>query len=228
MLLFAHSRQSDIDRLEPTAAHAHIYAMKRRTFIAGSTALAALGLASAGHAQGAEELARIDTYLNAMREAGGRFVQFNSDGSRSEGELWIRKPGLMRFEYDAPHSHVVISDGVWVAVVDRRSNDDANRVPLSRTPLNLILRDNIDLLRTGAVQRIRKSGAETRLIMIDPDEPDSGTLEMVFTENPLSLSRWITTNPQGQRTEIQLTDLQEGVSIPRGMFSIEAALTNRG
>ena len=132
LLLFAHSRQSDIDRLEPTAAHAHIYPMKRRTFIAGSTALAALGLASAGHAQGAEELARIDTYLNAMREAGGRFVQFNSDGSRSEGELWIRKPGLMRFEYDAPHSHVVISDGVtrlsiarqlyWIHIADQAIN----------------------------------------------------------------------------------------------------------
>ncbi len=201
--------------------------MERRVFIAGLTALGATGLATAGRAQGAAELERIDAYLNAMRSARGRFVQFNSDGSQSAGQYWLRKPGLMKFEYDAPHPHVIVADGTWVAVVDRNSNDDPHRYPVGRTPLNLILRDRIDLLNTGAVQRIRKSAAQTTLVAIDPDDPDSGTLEMVFSENPLALTQWVTTNPQGQRTTIQLASMEQNMDLPRNMFSIEQEVLRR-
>ena len=196
--------------------------MDRRNFIAGLTALGASGLATAGHAQGADELARIDAYLNAMRSAQGTFVQFNSDGSSSQGEYWIKKPGLMKFEYADPHPHVIVADGTWVAVVDRASNDEPHQYPISQTPLNLILRDQIDLLNSGAVQRVVKSGSRTTLMAVDPNERDTGSLELVFDENPLALREWVTINPQGQRTTVRLNSMQQNVELPRRMFSIQA------
>jgi len=196
--------------------------MDRRIFLAGLGALGASGLASAGHAQGADELARIDAYLNAMRSAQGSFVQFNSDGSSSQGEYWIKKPGLMKFEYAAPQQHVIVADGTWVAVVDRSSNDDPHQYPVSQTPLNLILRDQTNLLNSGVVQRVVKSGSRTTLMAQDPDERDSGSLELVFDENPLALREWVTINPQGQRTTVRLTSMQQNVDLPRRMFSIQA------
>ena len=195
--------------------------------MAGLTALAASGLATAGHAQGAEELARIDAYLNAMRSAQGTFTQFNNDGSSSQGQYWIKKPGLMKFEYARPHPHVIVADGTWVAVVDRNSNDQPQQYPISQTPLNLILRDRVDLLSSGAVQRVVKSGNRTTLMAIDPGQRDSGQLELVFDENPLALREWVTINPQGQRTTVRLNSMQQNVDLPRRMFSIQAEALNR-
>ncbi|SOH92581.1 Outer membrane lipoprotein-sorting protein [Monaibacterium marinum] len=198
-----------------------MYPMERRIFIAGLTALGASGLATAGHAQGAEELARIDAYLNAMRSAQGTFVQYNSDGSTSEGEYWIKKPGLMKFEYAQPHPHIIVADGVWVAVIDRSSNDAPQQYPIRSTPLNLILRDETDLLASGVVRRITRSDGRTT-IMASDDEED-GSLEMVFDDNPIALRQWVTINPQGQRTTIELTSMEQNVELPRRMFSIQAA-----
>jgi len=157
-----------------------------------------------------------------MRSAQGSFVQFNSDGSSSQGEYWIKKPGLMKFEYAAPQQHVIVADGTWVAVVDRSSNDDPHQYPVSQTPLNLILRDQTNLLNSGVVQRVVKSGSRTTLMAQDPDERDSGSLELVFDENPLALREWVTINPQGQRTTVRLTSMQQNVDLPRRMFSIQA------
>ncbi|WP_316015957.1 outer membrane lipoprotein carrier protein LolA [Roseobacter sp. HKCCA0434] len=201
--------------------------MERRYFIAGLTALTATGLATAGRAQGAEELARVDAYLNGMRSARGSFLQYNANGSQSSGQYWLKKPGLMKFEYAPPHPHIVMADGTWVATIDRNSNDTPNQVPLGSTPLNLILRDNINLLSSGAVQRVRKEGARTTLQAIDPSDPSSGSLELVFDENPLRLRQWVTINPQGERTTIQLTSMEQNIDLPRNMFSIQAEALRR-
>ena len=161
--------------------------------------------------------------MNAMRSARGSFIQFNSDGSRSSGQYYLDKPGRMRFEYAAPHPHIIVADGTWVAVVDRNSNDTPAQYPVSQTPLNLILRDRVNLAGSGAIQRVVKSGSSTTLHAIDPSEPGSGRIELVFDENPLALREWTTVNPQGQRTQIRLTSMEQNVDLSRRLFSIQAA-----
>lgn len=202
--------------------------MNRRLFLAAAAALFAPALpGTEALAQGGADVQRITTYLNAITTLTGSFVQTNPDGSISEGRFYIRKPGLMRFEYEPPNPAVVISDGVWVGVVDKASNADAQRYPLSDTPLDILLRDRVDLAREGAVQNVEKGNGQLRVTAADPDNPRQGSLTLVFSDRPLELRQWIVVDDRGQVTTVLLSEMRRGVELERSLFSIEAAELDR-
>ena len=112
-------------------------------------------LAGAAAAQDGRDLARISAYLNAMRTAEGSFVQIAPNGETSDGRFYISRPGRIRFEYTPPNPTLVVSDGTWVAVFDLRTCSQQT-APLSETPLDILLRDRVDLRKEGAVTGIER------------------------------------------------------------------------
>ena len=49
-------------------------------------------------AQSAENLQKIETYLNSMKSIEATFVQMASNGATAEGRLFIKKPNKIRME----------------------------------------------------------------------------------------------------------------------------------
>jgi outer membrane lipoprotein-sorting protein len=189
---------------------------RRRLMIAAAAAALA---AAPAFAQDARDLARISNYLNATETLQGRFVQVDPDAVVSEGEFYIRRPGRMRFDYAPPNPALVIADGFWVAVVDQR-DQSADRYPLSETPLNLLLKENVDLRREGAVRRIERSDDQLRVTAIDPASPETGELTMIFSNNPLELRQWVVTDAQGAVTTVALSETRTNAPIPADRFVI--------
>ena len=52
----------------------------------------------------------------------GNFVQVGPDGSKSEGEFYLQKPGKVRFDYNPPSPIELIADGRrwWCATASSR------------------------------------------------------------------------------------------------------------
>lgn len=171
--------------------------------LALGTVLAALP----GAAQDGRDLARISAYLNAMRTAEGSFVQIAPNGETSDGRFYISRPGKIRFEYTPPNPTLVVSDGTWVAVFDLRSCNQQT-APLSQTPLELLLRDRVDLRKEGAVTGIERRPGQMRVRAINPDDPGQGSITMIFSENPLELRQWIVEDAQGQLTTVALSEVK--------------------
>lgn len=195
--------------------------MNRRTLIAAALALPLFGLASPSSANDARELARISAYLNSITTLTGAFVQIDPDGILSEGEFYMSRPGRIRFEYGEPNPALVISDGFWVAVVDKRYNQ-VDRYPLSETPLNLILKENVNLSQEGAVEGVEVADGQMRVTAHDPSNPDRGSITMIFGANPLELRQWIVNDAQGGATTVALSDTRSNVSISAEKFVIPA------
>lgn len=194
--------------------------MNRRDLLtAGLGALAIAALAPAASAQDGRELARISTYLNSIDTMTGEFVQIDPDGLLSQGFFFMSRPGRIRFEYEEPNPALVVSDGFWVGVQDKRYGS-VDRYPLSETPLNLILKKDVDLGSEGAVRSIRKLDDQMRVMAQDPDYPERGSITMVFGENPLELRQWIVTDAQGGDTTVALSEIKRGVSIEPAQFVI--------
>ena len=191
--------------------------MKRRFFLSAAAALV-LSFAPA-MAQDSRELARISAYLNSISTLTGDFVQIDPDGIISEGQFYISRPGRIRFEYNEPNPALVIADGFWVGVVDKRY-DSVDRYPLSETPLNLILKKNINLAEEGAVKSIQNSDGQMRVLAEDPDYPERGTITLVFGSNPLELRQWIISDAQGGNTTVALSETRAGVSVEPKQFVI--------
>ena len=180
--------------------------------------LAASG-ALAGPAEDARDLARISNYLNATDTITGAFVQVDPDAVVSEGEFYMRRPGRLRFEYDDPNPALVVADGFWVAVIDKRDGG-IDRTRLADTPLELLLKENVDFRREDAVRRIERSGGQLAVTAVDPDDPGLGEITMVFSNNPLALRQWVVTDAQGRTTSVALRDTRTNVPIPNDQFVI--------
>lgn len=168
-------------------------------------------------------LAEISAYLNKMKTAKGEFTQINDDGSISTGKIYIKRPGRVRFEYNAPDSGLVIAGSRTVVIFDKKSNQPAETYPLKRTPLSLILADNVDLSRARMVKNHRFDGTATIVTAQDPEHPEYGNIEMKFTAAPVELRQWIINNSNGSRTTVVLGALEKGAKLPNRLFDIGEA-----
>lgn len=192
--------------------------------------IAVLALAFASGAASAQQLslAQISGYLNQLQTAQGGFTQINADGTLSTGQIYIKRPGRIRFEYNAPSNALVMAGGGSVAIFDPRSNTGPDRYPLNQTPLSIILQDNVDLDRADMVTNVVSDGTTTTVTAQDPDNPNYGSIQLVFTANPVELRQWIVTDEFGSETTVILNDLIPGGAIGDILFNITAETRKRG
>ena len=171
-------------------------------------------------------LNEISRYLNGLKTVVADFTQVNADGSVTPGRVFIHRPSRVRFEYKGD-STLVLASGGQVAVFDRKSNTGAQQYPLSRTPLNIILADNVNLGRNGSVIGHSERKNTTVVTAQDPQHPEYGNIQMVFTANPTELRQWVVTDDTGKKTTVILGEMQKGVQIPPSRFSITSEVERR-
>ena len=171
-------------------------------------------------------LNEISRYLNGLKTVVADFTQVNADGSVTPGRVFIHRPGRVRFEYKGD-STLVLASGGQVAVFDRKSNTGAQQYPLSRTPLNIILADNVNLGRNGSVIGHSERKNTTVVTAQDPQHPEYGNIQMVFTANPTELRQWVVTDDTGKKTTVILGEMQKGLQIPPSRFSITSEVERR-
>jgi outer membrane lipoprotein-sorting protein len=212
--------------LAPPRASRHIRVMTRPfpwfAALAAAACVALVSPALATPAEDARDLARISNYLNAIGTLEGGFVQVDPGGVVSEGDFYMRRPGRLRFEYDPPNPTLIVVDGFWVGVIDARDGG-VDRVPLSDTPLSLLLKEDVDLRREGSVTNIERSADQLAVTARDPEGETPGEIVMVFSNNPLELRQWIVVDAQGAKTTVALRDMRRDVAIPNAQFVIENA-----
>jgi len=199
----------------------------RRYILTGLAAMATTAFAGLASAQQLS-LTEVSNYLNRMQTAQGGFTQINGDGTLSTGQIFIKRPGRIRFEYNPPDNSLVMAGGGQVAIFDPRSNQTAERYPLNQTPLKIILERNVDLGRARMVTGHTSDGTTTTVTAQDPDNPQYGNIQMVFTANPIELRQWIVTDDVGDTTTVILNDLVQGGGIGDIKFNILHEIGQRG
>lgn len=165
-------------------------------------------------------LNQVSGYLNALQTAQGGFTQINADGTLSTGQIYIKRPGRIRFEYNAPDNSLVMAGGGQVAIFDPKSNNGPDRYPLNQTPLKIILERNVNLGAARMVTGHTSDGTQTTVTAQDPEHPEYGNIQMVFTANPIELRQWIVTDDVGSQTTVILNDLVPGAAIGDIKFNI--------
>lgn len=173
-------------------------------------------------------LSVISEYLNSLKITQTEFTQTNDDGSVSTGKMFMHRPGRVRFEYDPPDDSLVVAGGGKVAVFDAKSNQPPEQFPLSRTPLSLILARKVNLGRAKMVVGHTFDETTTSVIAQDPKNPEYGTIEIIFTDNPVQLRQWVITDGLGQKTTVKLGAIQSMKSLRSTLFNIIYEVSERG
>jgi len=161
-------------------------------------------------------LQRVAAYLNGIRTMTARFSQVASNG-QSSGTMYISRPGRMRFEYDAPNPITLIADTFYVYYWDKDLHQ-VQQVGLKSTPAWFFLRDPINFTGDSIVTGFQRADNQIQISVVERANPDSGSLTMVFTENPLSLRQWTVVDQQGKTTTVALSGLQYGVALNPNLF----------
>ncbi|SES29465.1 Outer membrane lipoprotein-sorting protein [Tranquillimonas rosea] len=201
--------------------------MDRRHFLAATAAAALTGVAAPAQAAPIS-LNELSRYLNALGSAEADFTQINNDGTISTGRLYIQRPGRARFDYAEPEETLVMAGGGQVAIFDGKSNvATPETYPLAQTPLNIILESNVDLARRNMVVGHREEGPKTIVTAQDPERPEIGQIELVFTGNPTQLRQWVITDQNGTETTVVLGDMTTGSSLRASLFNIPNEVRRR-
>jgi len=163
------------------------------------------------------DLARIDASMNATHSFQGNFVQVAPNGEVSRGEIWLQRPGKVRFEYAAPNPLLIVSDGVTLVQNDRQL-ETFDRVPLSATPLNYFLKGNINLANDTEVIGFQKLPGQWLVTARDGSGQQEGAITLVFDSETLALQTWVITDDFGGATRVQLSNLQYNGQIDPRQF----------
>ncbi len=164
------------------------------------------------------DLARVDAYLNGFRTMKARFLQISPDGSLARGTLYLKRPGRLRFEYDPPVKLLIVADGLWVNFIDREL-DEVTRLPLTATPLKILVAERIELARDTLVSAVRRGAGRLSVTLRDPEEPEQGSLTLEFSEKPLTLRQWSLIDTQGGKTVVAITDQRFNLALKPELFT---------
>jgi len=165
----------------------------------------------------AADLARIEKYLNNVRTMTAHFLQSTTDGGEAEGTLYLQRPGKLRLEYSPPTPVLIVSDGNLVHYYDSELNQ-VSQVGLSSTPASVLVRDTYKLGGDVRVSNYERGPGVIRVTLTDANNPDVGSLQLTFEDNPLVLKAWTVTDAQGVVTTVALSDTHRDVTLSPKLF----------
>lgn len=199
--------------------------LTRRHIMGAGCAFAALAAAGPVLAQDgltAEQrrlVERAQTYMNTMRSVRGRFAETGPRGQRSSGAFYLRRPGRMRFEYDAPSRLVVVADGTFIHRWDPRL-ETYQRVPTNQTPLSLLLGESASFSsRYISIDDVSATTDGAQIRLRDNRRPREGSLTLVFGGSPYRLREWTVRDAQGAATRVQLATISAAEGLANSLFA---------
>ena len=197
--------------------------MNRRTLLLTSLLVPSL-LPALGHAQAAlsaddlADVARAETALNAIHTLKARFQQIAPNGSISGGTAWLDRPGRMRFQYDPPAPFLLVA-GYGLLVFHDSQLQQTSNIPLGRTPLGLLLQDNLKLSGAVTVTKVVRYPGQFQVTVLRTASPAEGSITLIFADNPLALRSWTVIDAQRQETRISLFDVELGGKFDSSLFA---------
>ncbi len=173
---------------------------------------------STANAQTATDIQKIENYLNSMTSLKANFVQMASNGSTSEGVLYISKPSKIRMEYAQPTDVLIVGNGDEVVFNDKEldqvTNIDYDDIPGTKILTNTIQIDGKNLKATD----FYKDSGSTTITLEYAKAKDMGPITLVFNNSPFELKQWKIIDPQSVEVTISLYDIVSPADLKDDLF----------
>lgn len=163
----------------------------------------------------AADIDRVTAYLNSIPRFEAHFIQYGSFGPDS-GVVWVDRPaGHLRIDYSSARV-MVITNG-RVHILDR-SNDATSTMPVTSTPLSMLLTPRIELSGPVTVERVVHLPGAIQLTLVKTNQPSRGSLALTFSDQPLRLVAVTVTDPERRTLTMDLSNIDPDPTLTPGMF----------
>ncbi len=167
------------------------------------------------------DLDKVSAYLNSFRSLRAGFDQIGPDGGVEQGEVFLQKPGQIRFEYRPPSPILIVATGGSVYVKNARLNT-VDRYDLSQTPLGLLLNDRVDLKTNKAVIGVAEQDGAIIVRARTSTNRSNANITLIFSTPGIELRQWTVRDDQGGNTVVALQNLQLRASLAPALFAVPA------
>ncbi len=162
-------------------------------------------------------LTLVKDYLGDIKTLQARFSQTDYMGEIMTGDLFLKKPGKIRFSYDPPNYLQIVSKQQAILIFDpKNSGTGPLTYPLSYTPLGFLIKNDLSSLISENGESFELNG----LIFLKIRNPQY-QLSIEFNKNPVSLTGWEFKNQMGEMIEIKLKDIRKNNYISDEIFKTE-------
>ena len=140
-----------------------------------------------------------------------------------KGKVWIKRPGLFRWDYEPPEAQEIVGDGkqVWIYDIElEQVTVRDQQAALGRTPA-ILLSGGGDLENDYEIVDIGTQGRFDWVNLIPKNEESNFTeIRIGFEDNRLRLMELL--DNLGQRTRMSFVDLKENHEIAEKAFTFVA------
>ena len=164
-----------------------------------------------------DTLKLVKDYLGDIRTLQARFSQTDYMGEIMTGDLYLKKPGKIRFSYDPPNYLQIVSKQQAILIFDpKNSGTGPLTYPLSYTPLGFLIKNDLSSLISENSEIFELNN----LILLKTQNPQY-QLSIEFNKNPVSIIGWEFKNQMGEMIKIRLKDIQKNNYISDEIFKTE-------
>lgn len=164
-----------------------------------------------------KDIAAAESYLRGISTYKARFIQTSNSGDQAAGDFLLKRPGRLKFTYDAPIEDFIVADGVFVYYYDGQLKEQSS-APISQSLADFFLRADLRLSGDIQVQGVRREAGFLLLTLVQKEDPSAGSLTLAFNENPMQLKKWRVVDAQGAVTEVELFDVTAGIKLDNDLF----------
>lgn len=165
------------------------------------------------------DLKRIQDYLNGITTMRAKFQQYSERGGIAFGNIYLKRPGFIRIEYEPPSPMLIVSDSVSLHYYDPEL-DQINRVPVSSSPLWFLLRDDVELGGDVTVTAFKRSPAAFELTIRQTDDAEEGKVILELGDRPLELRQWTVIDQKNEQVRVGLFEAQFGMDLDQQLFRV--------
>ena len=169
-----------------------------------------------------DDLSLVSSHLKAVTTMTADFTQTDRAGKVLTGTLTIKRPGKIRFQYQAGIPLLIVGDGKALTFIDY-SVKQVSRWPIGNSPLGVLLDPSKDLRNFA---RIVPAG-DSRVVLAearDPRRPEFGAITLAFAREAtapggLRLQGWVALDAQNNRTSVRLTNQRFNIAVSDQAFA---------
>ncbi len=182
----------------------------------------ALCLAMPTAAQQTNGMADVVAHMQAVKTMTANFSQTDRAGKTVTGQLYLKRPGHIRFQYQKGVPILVVANGKSLTMIDYEVNQ-VQRWPIKNSPLAAVMDPGRDLSRYG--RRVDTGNKNVVSIAVkDPKRPEYGTITMIFVRDAaapggLTLNGWVALDSKNNRTSVRLSGVKFNTPIADSRFT---------
>lgn len=166
-------------------------------------------------------VARLENYLEELKTLSGDFTQISPSGGVTTGKFYLRRPGLLRFEYDPPTPLLIVANGGMVYVRDE-ALETTDSYPVGTTPLKVLLRRKVDLADAEVVS-VDRGIDNVAVTFASTEDETQGELTVIVSAPEMQLTRWIVRDIKNGITVVALDNVKSGERLANRLFEAPEA-----